>query len=218
MRFRIFILAMTALLALVALPGTVLGARYVASLYYAPPYISIAHVPGGGMELLEVRLEPPFDTGESNIDNVAGLTQFSYLAPAGAAPPIDPLAFIPVRLLGCVGDLVTATLVYGQVVDVDGNLLDPGVAVTRTYQLGDAKVDGAISVADLLFISQYQVGLRNVGDDPGTEVNAVNAASVRHDTPYDLISTADLLFLAQYLVGLRDGCMNLVPAGSPPQR
>jgi hypothetical protein len=183
-------------------------AGYVASLSY----------PGTLINVLEVRLQPPFDTGEANIDNTAGLTQFSAVAPAGASPPIDPLTFAPVRLLGCVPDVATMTLNFSQIADYDGTLIPQQQASQRTYRRGDAKADGTISVADLLFIAQYQVGLRNVGDDPSTEVNAVNAASVRQDSPYDTISTADLLFLAQYLVGLRDDCMDLVPLGSPPQR
>jgi hypothetical protein len=65
----------------------------------------------------------------------------------------------------------------------------------------------------VLFIAQYIVGLRDL-----TTVNAVNAAIVKHDDPFDAITIADALLLAQHLVGLRDGCFNLLPAGSPPVR
>ena len=49
-----------------------------------------------------------------------------------------------------------------------------------------------------------------MGDDADTQVNAVNAASVKEDGAFDVTNIADVLFIAQHLVGLRGGCFNLL--------
>lgn len=64
---------------------------------------------------------------------------------------------------------------------------------------GDANMDGLVSIADAMFISQYLIGSR-----PASDINILNAASVKHDLEGDQISIADAMFIAQYLVDLRD--------------
>ena len=127
------------------------------------------------------------------------------------------LAFLPLRLLGCVDQAATVTLALSEVFDADANALAPTPPVVRTHRRGDAKANGVISAGDVLYIAQYVAGVRPLGDGPG-QVNAVNAASVKQDGPFDQVTAADALSLAQELVGLRDGCFNLLPAASVPLR
>ncbi len=165
---------------------------------------------GSILNVLDVRLKPPFDTGSSDIDNPAGLTQFNGTATAGAPAPVD-LAFLPMRLVGCALDQCQGTLNLTSIVDVDGNPL--GISppeIGYSFQRGDARADGIVNVADTLFIAQYLVGLRDLGDGLD-KVHAVNAASVKHDNGCDEIDIADVLFIAQHLVGIRDCYFEMVP-------
>ncbi len=185
--------------------GVLVGA-YQANLAY----------PGGLVNVLEARLKPPFDGGAANINNPAGVTGLVAFNALGTPWPVD-LAFLPLRLLGCSNQAATVTLTFVDVFDADANSLGSPPPVIRTYRKGDAKANGVISVADVLYIAQYLAGLRTLGDGPG-QLNAVNAASVKQDGAFDTISSADVLYLAQYVVGMRDGCFNLLPSGAPPQR
>ncbi len=195
------------------LPNVLLGA-YAASLTYPPD----PPLPPDFIAVLGCRLKPPFETGACNTSgDPNGIVILSGLAPQGAPWPVDPLAFVPLRLLGCVQNVGTVTLTFSQVVDVNGDPLDPGPPVVRTFRRGDAKPDGVVAISDVLYIRQYLVGLRPLGDGPG-QVNAVNAASVKQDGAFDKITTADVLYLAQLLVGMRDGCFSLLPAAEPPER
>ncbi len=66
---------------------------------------------------------------------------------------------------------------------------------------GDADGDGRVSIADAMFIAQYLAGNR-----PGSDLNLLNAASVRQDgTEGDKVSIADAMIIGQYLAGSRDG-------------
>ena len=60
-----------------------------------------------------------------------------------------------------------------------------------------------------MIIQQRPAGIREVGDDLATQINAVNAGTVKHDGDFDVINISDALLLAQYLVGLRDANLNL---------
>ena len=74
---------------------------------------------------------------------------------------------------------------------------------------GDAQADGSISIGDALFIAQHIVSplLRPSGENPG-EIHPVDAGSVNHDTPHDVIGLADAVRIAQFLVGIRDEFYN----------
>ena len=76
--------------------------------------------------------------------------------------------------------------------------------------LGDAKADGIINSADVLFIAPYMAGISEVGSGPATQVNFTNAASVKDDGDVDIITIADALYVAQYLAGLRDQNFNFL--------
>ena len=64
---------------------------------------------------------------------------------------------------------------------------------------GDADDSGAVDIFDAMYIAQYVVGIRSID-----ELNFLNAASVKHDEPEDIIDIFDAMFIAQYIVGLRD--------------
>jgi hypothetical protein len=164
-----------------------------------------------------VRLKPPLDTGAVVIDNPNGTAQFSASAAVSVPPPVDPVAFATLRLDGCTNQAVTVTPAVSEVLDGNGSPLTVEQPAPKTYHLGDAKADGAVNIADALFIAQFLVGTRGLGEDT-TKVHAINAASVKHDGPFDTITIADVLYIAQMLVGLRDQCFTLLPQGGPPTR
>jgi hypothetical protein len=188
------------------LPGVLVGG-YQASVLY----------PAGLLKVLDCRLKPPVDTGACNVDNLNGMTVFNGVAALGTPWPVDPVAFLALRLTGCGTALVPTTLHFDFVADLDGTSLGIDQPSPRVYRRGNAKADGLLSIGDVLYIAQYLVGFRTVGDGPN-QVDAVNAASVKYDGVVDLISIADALELAQYLVGLRDSCFNLLGVGGPPIR
>jgi hypothetical protein len=68
---------------------------------------------------------------------------------------------------------------------------------------GDARGDGVVNIVDAMFIAQYTVSLRTLGD-----LEPLNAASVRHDVGGDIINIVDAMFIAQYTVMLRDAFFN----------
>jgi len=65
---------------------------------------------GAVLNVLDVALQPPFESGVFDIDNLAGVTVFNAIAPLSASWPIDPLAFLKLRLVGCVFDETVLTL------------------------------------------------------------------------------------------------------------
>jgi hypothetical protein len=67
-----------------------------------------------------------------------------------------------------------------------------------TFMRGDANKDGRVSIADAMTIAQYLVGSR-----PASDLNLLNAASIRQDGQTgDNVTIADAMVLAQWLVGL----------------
>ncbi len=188
-------------------PGLLLGA-YSASVTYD----------GKAVQVLDARLKPPFDQGAVNIDNPSGIARLAALTPNGQSAPIAPLAFVTLRLLGPVGSQAVVTLDFPALVDVDGAPILLQASQERTFRRGDADGDSLISTSDVLFIAQFLVGWRELGDDLPGQVHAVNAAAIKHDGEFDRITVADALWLMQYLVGLRDPMLNLLANSHPPQR
>jgi hypothetical protein len=77
------------------------------------------------------------------------------------------------------------------------------------FMRGDANKDGKVSIADAMFITQYLAGSR-----PRTDLNLLNAASVKQDGENgDKVTIADAMLIAQYLAGLRDEGFNLIKQG-----
>ncbi len=185
------------------LPGALVGS-YQATLSYN----------GALLNVLDVRQKAPLSTGGETINNPGGSTSFDGSAPGGAAWPLDPLAFVALRLTGCATDPVALTPAFAQILDPSGVAMQIDQPPAKTFRRGDARADGTVNLADGLFIAQYLAGLRGLGEDT-TKVNAVNAASVKQDGAFDVISAADVLFIAQRAVGLRDACFLLL-APPPP--
>ena len=165
------------------LPGVTI-ASYDATLAYDGLLVNVQ----------DVRLKAPFDVGNAVIDNPSGLTTFYATGPLGGAPwPIDPLAFLALRLTGSVLDQAQVTLGFTAITDQNGDPIVQEAQNVRIYKRGDSKADGIISVADVLFCAQYLAGVRGLGDAIDL-VNAVNTASVNHDNGVDAITVADCLF------------------------
>ena len=76
---------------------------------------------------------------------------------------------------------------------------------SMSFMRGDANNDGRVNIVDAMFIAQYLAGNR-----PASQLNLLNAASVKHDQNSDKINIADAMFIAQYLVGLRDSNFNII--------
>jgi len=164
---------------------------------------------GSIVNVLEVRLKSPLDTGASSINNPGGLTQFNGIAATGASAPVE-LAFLTMRLIGSVDQQCQGTLTFTNLVDVDGEPLGISPSeISYNFRRGDARADEEVDISDALFIAQYLAGSRDLGDGLD-KVQAVNAGSVRHDDGFDEINISDVLFICQYLAEVRDGNMNLI--------
>jgi hypothetical protein len=161
-------------------------------------------------------LKSPF-TGAPGVcsigSGVVNLQASTGVTGSGVTAPVDPLAFVSLRLLGSnnpATGLTTVELTFVEILDDLGNDM-PQVSPpnSRTFLRGDAQADENISIGDALFIAQHIVAplLRPAGEGVG-EVNPVNAGSVNHDSPNDVISLADAIRIAQFLVGIRDEFYN----------
>jgi hypothetical protein len=129
------------------------------------------------------------------------------------ATPLDPLAFVALRLVGPNTPGVGNAMVNLNFVDIRdslGSLISQANPPdTKTFLRGDALADGGISIGDALFIGQHLVNPANrpAGEGPGM-VHPVNAGSVHHDlvggvpgTGIDVITVSDAVKIAQFLVG-----------------
>jgi hypothetical protein len=75
-----------------------------------------------------------------------------------------------------------------------------------TFLRGDATGDGTVNIFDAMFIANKVVGIRGLDT-----VNALNAASVKHDGLGDVINIFDSMYIAQYVVRLRGANYEWVP-------
>ena len=180
----------------------VLVASYEANLTF-PASLAVA---------TECRLKPTLD-GIPN-DCTIGAGSVHLLGTGlGETAPIDPLAFVAIRLIGSNNPITGTTVVdlnFVEIKDTFNSVIPQDLPPdSRTFLRGDALADGGVSISDALYIGQYLVDpvFRPVGEGPG-QVNPVNAASVSHDVVNDLISLADSVLIAQYLVGSVDEFYN----------
>ena len=157
-------------------------------------------------------LKSPF-TGAPGVcsigSGVVNLQASTGVTGSGVTAPVDSLAFVSLRLLrsnNSVTGLTTVDLNFVEILDDLGNNMpqvDP--PDSRTFLRGDAQADGSISIGDALFIAQHIVApLFRPAGEGATDVHPVNAGSVNHDSPDDVISLADAIRIAQFLVGIRD--------------
>ena len=157
----------------------------------------------------------PFDAvPTNNIDNSpTGITTFDdSTGVADTQAPIT-LAKLVVKLVGCSNQPAVLSVEIKDVRSVDEpSTAIAGDTVAKTLLRGDARADGTVDVADVLFIAQFLVGLRDAGEDlPGqfTLTHPINAASPKQDSGGDKINIADALFIAQLLATLRDACYDV---------
>jgi hypothetical protein len=175
--------------------------------------------PASLSEATDCRLKAPFTDGVTDCAISSGLVHMQATSSASGsatAAQIDPLAFVALRLTGSnnsVTGLTTVELSFIEIKDEFGELVNQeSPPDTRTFLRGDALANGNISISDALFIAQHLVApvFRPVGE-AGGQVNPVNAGSVNHDAPNDVISLADAILIAQYLVGNVDEFYDPVP-------
>jgi hypothetical protein len=167
----------------------------------------------------DCRLKPPLDSGTTDCSISSGLVHLQatdFSTGSGVTAPIDPLAFVALRLIGSNVSVTGLTTVEQTFVEIRGEfsqlVAQDSPPDTRTFLRGDALANGNISISDALFIAQHQVApvFGPVGEGGG-EVNPVNAGSVKHDSPNDVINLADAILIAQFLVGNVDDFYDPIP-------
>lgn len=118
------------------------------------------------------------------------------------------ICYLPIILNGSAEETVEiATNVTVIIRDSSGEEIKTNIHLSGSLQFirGDANGDGKVNIADAMFIAQYLAGNR-----PLSQLNPLNAASVKHDSGgKDAITIADAMFIAQYLAGLRNGLFEL---------
>ena len=166
-------------------------------------YSATATLPAD-IDLLQVRgvapyNSPAFDT-ETGVFSVSSVT-------TPQQPDHSAVAKLVVRLTGTCLSATSLGVAFQQIISAT----DPGLNVPEEesnslpFLRGDARtVDGIVNIVDAMFIAQYTVGLRTL-----SELNPVNGASVRYDTPGDTMNIVDAMFIAQYTVGLRNSSFNI---------
>jgi hypothetical protein len=154
-----------------------------------------------------------FTTTDISIDNVLGIASFGGVASAEAEAPSDFNQAL-VRLVGSNQESCSMTLEMLSLTDNGGNSLVVDGSKTQDMRRGDARADGAINVADTLFIAEYLAGSRPACDANNIDTNClhpVNAASVLPGGATDQTTVADALLIVQYLAGQRDEFYDLTP-------
>ena len=169
-------------------------------------YAATLNYNGALINVLGVRHDALFP-GSETIDNAGGSADFDGTASVSAAYPCS-LSFLTLRLTGSALQPATAALTFLDIRDPDGNAISQLTPLPEnTFLRGDAKADGEVKIGDALFICQYLVGSRDIGEGLD-KVEPVNAASVKHNGDFDKIGIGDALYIAQYKVGLRDANFN----------
>ena len=173
---------------------------YVAQFSYSGSEINILGVSGG---------DYPFDEAPTcTIDNTAGTTSFAATQTKAEPQPPITVSYMTIRLMGSALQDAELQLSFSVISDGNDNLIPQKEPTTGTFRRGDAKADGEVKIGDALFICQYLVGLRDIGEGLD-KVEPVNAASAKYDGDFDEIGIGDALYIAQYKVGLRDANFNL---------
>jgi len=148
------------------------------------------------MNIMDVRDgDAPFTGLTSNKDNDNGNTTFGKSG-VSSVTPCKVARLVP-RLLGDAGAACSLQIYFDEITGSGGS--ESWSAYTITYRRGDANGDGKVSIKDAMVSAQYIAGNRLL-----SEINAVNLASVKHDTGGDVVLGSDDMFIAQYIVGLRN--------------
>lgn len=159
--------------------------------------------------------ENPFHLAPNkDIQDIEGWARFWYdlNAPGPSPAPGDPvtLANIVIRLDGSARNAYNVYQFFESITahETQENVSGQS-AIRKQYQRGDAEetfdqdasddVNNVPGNNDPQAIADYLALLR-----PLSSINAVNAATPRHDNPWDKITITDALFISQYLAGQRD--------------
>jgi len=171
-------------------PGGGTVESYEAWAVYDPTGINIVDIRDG---------DSPFTGLTKDIDNVNGNTIFGKNG-VNDSPPRKVAKLVP-RLVGNAGAAYEIEIHFDDITGSGGS----GIGSTQiiTFRRGDVNNDGRVSNKDAMFAAQYLAGNR-----PLSFIEAVNLASLNHDTAGDKATGADEMFIAQYCVGLRDASFN----------
>ncbi|MEW6141817.1 MAG: C1 family peptidase [Chloroflexota bacterium] len=137
-------------------------------------------------------LNPTFNatTGVFGVSNVASPEQ----------PNNSTVVKLLMKLNGDKDTAYTFTVAFQSITAATGGGNVPeDSAKTVTFRRGDTNGNGTVDVFDAMFIAQYVVGVR-----PASQINAVNAACVKHDTGNDKLDIFDAMYIAQMVVGVRN--------------
>ncbi|MEW6142745.1 MAG: DUF5050 domain-containing protein [Chloroflexota bacterium] len=156
-----------------------------------------------GMELVGIVEAAPYLNPTIN-------TTTGVFGVASVASPEQPnnstVAKLKIKLTGDKNTAYTFNVSFSQIIAVEGGANIPeDSAKTMTFKRGDAQANGTVNIFDAMYIAQMIVGNR-----PITELNAVNAACVKHDTNGDKIDIFDAMFIAQMIVGNRNASYETV--------
>lgn len=165
-------------------------------------YMSYA---AGGVSMKFGSSVAPFISPVPSLD--AGGTMSSITGSQTGSAPVPPRELFRLYpwIDGSKDVSYTVLLRFNTITRAGGGQIPQGADVTRSFVRGDANGSGTVNITDALFIAQYLVGLRTLGET-ATTVNAVNAATPRNDSLSlgSTINITDALFIAQMLAGLRD--------------
>jgi hypothetical protein len=154
--------------------------------------------PEGGIQVLAVRGTEYFP--DVTFDPATGTFAASQALVPGQ-PNNTAVAKLVLRLTGSTEVSHTLTVTFQEIVAAETGQKVPAVKpISLTFRRGDANADGMVNIIDAMFIAQKVVGARGLDT-----VNALNAASVRHDgASGDRVNIVDAMFIAQHVVGIRD--------------
>ena len=154
-----------------------------------------------GIECLDVRGVSPFD--DPTFDPITCIFSVSSVS-SPLQPNNTPVAKVIPKLIGDCHTAYDGTIAF----QIIGAASGPEMNVPEenpnsiTFLRGDSSKNGVVDIFDAMFIAQYVVGQRTLD-----ELNALNAASVKHDDEIndgDKIDIFDAMFIAQYVVGSRN--------------
>jgi len=167
---------------------------------------------GTCINVLGIRNGRDFTTSTSTIDNTGGVAQFSGTSTGDEADSI--MAFALVRLVGDKNTACNLELVVTSLKDTTlGPIVVDSTPIIGEFKRGDARQDGSLSIADVLFAQQYLASELRSGctaiTAPGTSgdvtcVNVLNLSGVFPDDSADDVTVSDYLYMQQHMVGLRD--------------
>ena len=154
----------------------------------------------------------PFSSPAVVLDTLGGTRSNIGASQSGSAPqpPIELFRLFP-HLIGSSANSYTITLHFNTITRVSGGQVPQNADVSKTFRRGDAQANGTVNITDALFIAQYLVSLRNLGEGIG-DVWAVNAATPQNNLPTagSQITITDAMYIAQMLVGLRDASYQFI--------